>query len=357
MFAKKIPHALREPVRRLLVARRQRALIEGRLGALTRAEQDPGQRLLQLLDQLRREPERQYFTKGEPAIDKYKRQAGEEMTELLASASSGMTDAVSDTLMRKARRLAGLDMYDARGLEVFLSTFFLTHHAMIAALRAHLRAHVILHVSCQPRLGRAQGSVQSFESLPAADCCQLVVTGEPGALFRFDALEGRLRVPAPDSYEDLPGKVGSALALLALCGGVKAVLKVDDDHRLKDPALAMRTLKQAGVFRRPAMFGRIHLAGGYGSHNRCWHIGKCQDGDINEEPYSYMGPLAWMAGESGYIVNGAGLARMLWAYVYFRQYLESGLYEDMVVSDMLNRLGGALRARDLARFLGVMSDY
>ena len=264
-------------------------------------------------------------------------------------------DDVSNALST-AHRLAASDMLnDATfGLYVDLVRHFSAD--AFTALGPRLRKNVVMHLSCEPRVERAQRSCASFASDLGEASSQLIVVGdEAGATYRYDAHRNVLTVPAPDSYEHLPAKVISALTFLCWCG-VDAVLKVDDDHRLKSAEALHRGFASLASS-RPVQRGMVARLDALGTFNRTWHYGKCSDPSLNARPHSHPMTTRWVNGARGYFMNRAALRLMMWSGIYFPGYIANGLYEDMTVSDLIERQGGRLRPAPMTAILGTIDDY
>lgn len=256
-----------------------------------------------------------------------------------------------------AHELAALDMSDARAFELFLESFSFVNAAAISSARSYLKPKVIVHVSCLPRIDRAFTSCKSFAAAEAEGVSQIVVVGSgDSGRFLFDAVRGVLTVPASDSYEHLPSKVVAAMTFLSLCGGVEGVLKVDDDHRLHSRTEMMRGFRRL-KHDRPLQIGKLSRIDILGLHPRAWHFEKSSDPAVNATPYTLPGTTRWADGAKGYYLNGLALRVMLWSYVYFPGYIRVGLYEDMTVSDLIERQGGRLAGMDMERALTTVDHY
>ena len=146
------------------------------------------------------------------------------------------------------------------------------------------------------------------------------------------------------------------MSCFALTGGIEAVLKVDDDHRLGQ----LGELQPA--FRRvqsssPVQMGHRTNIGVLGQHVRVWHFGKCADPALHTLPFSLPGTTRWVNGASGYFLNRRALRLLLWSHVYFPEYIRIGLYEDMTISDLIERQGGRLKVTDMKRLLATVDHY
>jgi hypothetical protein len=244
---------------------------------------------------------------------------------------------------------------DAFGLYVDLVKHF--NAESLSAARRVLARNVVMHVSCEARLQRAEASCASFSPALSETTSQLIVVGDEGAAtYRYDAARNVLHVPTSDAYEHLPAKVISALSFLSLCGGVEAVLKVDDDHRLKSADALRRRFASIGGG-RPNLYGVISELDALGTYNRTWHYGKCTDEALNAQPHSFPMTTRWINGALGYLMNEAALRLMLWSGTYFSSYIAVSLYEDMTISDLVERQGGRLQDVAMAKALATVDEY
>lgn len=290
------------------------------------------------------------FTKGHPDTETLKHGMADEVESALQKGRP--LEALSS-----AWHLAASDMTDGTAFEVHLELCRIVHADAIEAARQALGAQVVMHVSCLDRLDRALSSVRSFAAAESAGVSQLVVVGSSNAdRFRFDLAQRTLIVPTRDDYESLPSKVMAAFFFLGLVGGIDGLLKVDDDHRLHDPSELRRAfdrLKHA----KPLQIGVLTRVRELGRHPRAWHFGKCAQPDVNKALFTLPGTTRWANGSNGYLLNGKALALLLWSRVYFPDYIRLGLYEDMVVSDLIERQGGRLGVTDTSRFLYDVAQY
>jgi len=255
------------------------------------------------------------------------------------------------------RDLAAVDMADGTTYAAFLSLLQATNGSVLAAARSAIRPRVVMHVSCLPRLDRARRSAGSFAVAESRGVSQVLVVGAPdNDQFLFDASSNVLTVPAPDTYEHLPEKVVAALTFLSMGGNVEAVLKVDDDHRLKSWGELERGFHLVQRV-RPQQIGKLTDVGWPGMHRRAWHFGKCSDAARNEAVYTFPGPTRWANGASGYFLNAGALRLMRWSYVYFSEYIESGLYEDLVISELMQRQCGVVGPFEMSRILADEPSY
>jgi hypothetical protein len=256
-----------------------------------------------------------------------------------------------------AHRMASMDMRDPHTFGFYLGLMRLVNATVLTQLRAALGRHVVMHLSCAPRLGRAQESCRSFAAAEAEGVSQIIIIGAEGArCFEYDAATRVLTVPVSDSYEHLPAKVVAAMVCLALVGHVEAVLKVDDDHRLHQLAELLRMFRRVQS-KLPVQMGRRTNIGVLGHHVRVWHFGKTADPALNDLPFSLPGTTRWLNGASGYFLNQQALRLLCWSHVYFSEYIRIGLYEDITISDLLERQGGRLEIADMKRVLTTVDSY
>ena len=280
------------------------------------------------------------------------------------AATQALAHAVAEALARDdspavlstAHRLAASDMLNDETLGLYVDLIAHFSADAFAGVRSMLRKNVVMHLSCQARLERAERSCASFAPAMGDSLCQLIVVGdESAAIYRYEAARNVLYVPTSDAYEHLPAKVVSALSFLCWCGA-DAVLKVDDDHRLKS-ADALRKAFRSVASARPVQAGVVAALDALGTFNRTWHYGKCSDPALNAQPHSHPMTTRWVNGARGYLMNRLALRLMMWSGVYFSGYITTSLYEDMAVSDLIERQGGRLRSADMATILGTIDDY
>lgn len=291
--------------------------------------------------------------KGEPNTRAIKRDLALDIDARL-KVSSGGFDAQT---LEAAHRLAAIDMSDRAAHASYVGLVTLANVDVLQRVRATLTPNVIMHLSCAARIDRARASCESFVAAQTHAISQIIVVGAADThLYRFDAANGVLTVPAPDTYEHLPAKVIAAMFFFALCGEVDAVLKVDDDHRLQDVERLLRGFARVAS-KHPVQMGRRNNIGVLGNHLRVWHFGKCADETLNPRPFTLPGTTRWINGASGYFLNRAALRLLFWSHIYFPDYIRIGLYEDVTISDLLERQGGRLRKWDMTRVLSTVEHY
>lgn len=321
-----------------------------------RAGQQLDTALREVLTAIAQRPPVGNLRKGAPDMVAIQGGKAKEMLGLVASLAQ--VDQRAE-LVGLGRWLASVDPRDEDTFQAFCLAILLANADVLAALRAHLGPYVVLHMSCVPRLDRAEKSTQSFNAVADARVSQITVVGGGAdqALYQFDKQSGVLTVPAGDSYDQLAAKVVSAYFILALVPNVQCVLKVDDDHRLGSESALVKSFERFARQRRAGQWGKLYHNAYYGAHNRGWHLGKCGTAPINSQPYGYQGVLRWATGEEGYFINRGALNRVIWTYAYFQQAIDHGLYEDVVMSDNLVKLGAQLKPWPMQSVLAATVDY
>jgi hypothetical protein len=288
--------------------------------------------------------------KGQPHTSHIKRELARELDAQLARAA-----AVDATTLELAHRLVAVDMSAAHTFDAYVGLIEIANAAALRQARESLARNVVMHLSCVPRIVRAEASCASFAGVP--DVSQVIVVGSASAhTYQFDVHTRILTVPAGDTYEHLPAKVFAAMFFFALCRNIETVLKVDDDHRLADRRRLADYFEDARV-ETPLQIGSLNNIGVLGNHARVWHFGKCADGSLNAKPFTLPGTTRWINGANGYFVNRAALRLLFWSQIYFPDYIRLGLYEDMTVSDLLERQGARLIKADMARILKTVDQY
>lgn len=184
----------------------------------------------------------------------------------------------------------------------------------VARLRADCAGkRVILHTSCQPRLTASEETLASFDAMTQEGYHHIILLGDPqagseeetGLSFGYD---GRiLRVPAPDSYEQLHRKLFYAYMLFDLLTEPEMVVKIDDNLVLEEAARFTACLDRVAA-ENAAYAGRRVGADRHETQWHGWHLGKCADPVIEARGYQYPLPREYAAGGFGYVLGRAGLA-------------------------------------------------
>lgn len=350
------PDSLAQWLRARVRARRFDRELAQRMSRLERDHALPEVALDALLRQIEKRAPDAHRPKGAPDATAVLRGKAIEARALLhglhAPGSSG-------ALLATTRWMAAADARDADCFHAFGLAFRLAHAPLLDDLARRLSPRVVMHMTCEARLDRAHASAASFARLEDQGVSQLhVIGGGDGRHgFRWDERLNALRVPVADTYDHLAGKVAAAYGLLGRLPHVRAVVKVDDDHRAGTPGSLGRLLDRAARCEAPTQWGHRYHSPYPAGHNRIWHLGKCGEAAINATPYTYMGALTWCTGEHGYVLNRAALLRFVWADVYFGEMVRTALYEDAFVSDTLLRLGGRMRPAPMHRALRAVDTY
>lgn len=340
--------------------------------------------------------------KGYPNVNLVRRDLALRLKSLLGASGPDESPEVSSEMLAVARSLAASDLLDPQGFSAYLFLMVAASLPALSMAARHLKRNVVMHVTCVARIDRARESVASFGRELDEQMSQLIVIGsEDQAGFHFDATTSVLTVPAPDSYEHLPAKVVSALAFLALACAPQCVLKVDDDHRLTDAARLNARFRAArpswlhaalyGLLRSESMLARRALSllirsiprcvfdsldrvlpaprnvpvqmgilvdSDFGMvHARIWHFGKCRDARIDSTPLTRLGGRYWISGADGYVLNRAALLVALWGHVYYKDHVDNGLYEDRVISELIEKHGGLLMPAKMNDVLSTTEKY
>lgn len=252
-----------------------------------------------------------------------------------------------------AEQIASIDPAEAGAYRLYLAIAWLANADLLAAMRTTARDRIVLHMSCAPRLARAELSIASFPP-NAANTTHLKLVGN-GNQHTFDA--GLLSVAAADSYESLPQKVFQGLSLLTLAHNPSAIVKLDDDHRLRDSNELDELLSFASSSSEAMQLGDINRTPSPSAHHRGWHFGKCSRAELNDRILEMPAPVKWAAGSAGYILNRPALWRILWASLYYRQWLEEIIYEDIALAEVATKTGIRLVNVEMQRAIGAVSEY
>jgi hypothetical protein len=263
---------------------------------------------------------------------------------------------IGDRELAAAGRVASIDPEELDGFKLYLAILWLRNEPVIRAIRSAARERIVLHMSCTPRLARAELSIQSFAGDAVLNATHLKLTGN-GEQYAFDTATSLLSSHSADSYECLPQKVFYGLALLTMACNPSVVLKLDDDHRLKDLAQLEDLLSFAENSTEALQLGEVNRTPSPSAHHRAWHFGKCATADRNNRLLEMPAPSKWAAGSSGYILNRGALWRVLWASLYYRQWLDQILYEDIALAEVASKTGIRLVHVPLGRAIGTVSDY
>jgi hypothetical protein len=289
--------------------------------------------------------------KGSPSKVALRRPHLQLLTQVMDSQA-----AIGARELRAAERVASIDPADRSAFTLYLAVLWLANAEMIRSLRHSARDRIVLHMTCSSRLSRAERSIDSFPK-GAAGASHVTLIGV-GNTCTFDAQSGVLGVACDDSYECLPQKVFQGLSLLTLAHNPSVLLKLDDDHRLADARELEKLFEFAASRTQEALqLGEVNHTPSPSAHHRAWHCGKCASAELNERLLEMPAPAQWAAGSSGYIVNRAGLWRILWATAYYQQWLEAILYEDLALAEVATKTGIRIVQVEMSRAIGAVSEY
>ena len=148
-----------------------------------------------------------------------------------------------------------------------------------------------------------------------------------------------------------------ALSVLAMTGEVDCVLKGDNDHRLRNVLALRNFLKRLSHDDGLGLSGTICRMGQFGMHSRASHFSKSKDPNVNEKPYTGLAPLSWVTGEDGYCVTRAGLMMALGSRVHQKAYIDTAIYEDLALSNLVLLHGGTLQSEAMETYLAKIAAY
>jgi hypothetical protein len=263
---------------------------------------------------------------------------------------------IDEEALSAAARVASVDPEERTAFGLYLAILWLNNESVVQALRTATRKRIVLHMTCVPRLLRADLSIQSFAGDEALAATHLKLVGNDER-YAFDATNSLVSAHSKDSYECLPQKVFYGLALLTLACNPECILKLDDDHRLKATAELDRLLTFASSSSEPMQLGEVNWTSSPSAHHRAWHFEKCANASLNHQLLEMPAPTKWAAGSSGYILNRPALWRILWASLYYRQWLDQILYEDIALAEVASKTGIRIVHVPLSRAIGAVSEY
>lgn len=275
---------------------------------------------------------------------------------ILCPAAKGADPSLTAVHLQAASRIASLDPGSPDAFRLYLAVLWLGYEPLIEMLRQALRERIVLHISCLPRLSRAQSSIESFAQFSRTDTCHLKLVGN-AVENAFDGADSLLRLTADDHYEGLPRKTFDGFALLTLACNPACILKLDDDHRLRDPAALADLMDFAAKASGPLQFGEVNRSLLPSAHHRAWHFGKCATPELNARILTVPAPRRWAAGSSGYILNRTALWRILWASLYYDRWIGEILYEDLAVAEVANKTGIRVVNAPMQTAIGAVLDY
>lgn len=260
------------------------------------------------------------------------------LSQLFEREHRGQQDAgpIDRWLFDRLRDLWSLHPQNSAFQALMARLFLVLNGEPIQRLRQDLQGQwLVAHVSCQPRVDRAQASVESFPA-DTPGLRHLIVVGDPdhqagGFLVDYDGT--CLKLSCRDDYEGHCEKCLHLYGLLAWTAAPALLYKLDDDvalSRWDDFRAHLEDLQGAG-----AVYAG-HVVAGSPNHRKFWHgwhLQKCRDAAL--ESMGYQAPIAsaYAEGGFGYALAPAALDALAYAYFTHRAFLESFtiLYEDATV--------------------------
>lgn len=182
--------------------------------------------------------------------------------------------------------------------------------------------------SCVKNLAKAVVARESFGSQIAS----FIVVGDATQPEHFRPIDdGILSLRVPDDYDSLPRKTAAALEFLALGAKCAWALKVDDDIRLANAqplieAMQVHALDYVGAVVDPE---------GY-DFDRCWHIGKCSNPDLDTRPYDLPSHSKWCKGGTGYVLSYRAILAATYYLWKYPGLLRDEIYEDKLIGNVLH---------------------
>ena len=183
---------------------------------------------------------------------------------------------------------------------------------------------VVLHTSCQPRLAATEDSVATFAALND-DYHHIILLGDDTSRSENDtdlsfSYDGRfLKVPTPDTYENLHRKLFFAYMLFDLVTKPRLLVKLDDDTILGDPekfdGCINSLLDQDAAYAGRKVGTDLHENQPHG-----WHLSKCADPVIEARGYQYPLPRHYAEGGFGYVLGREGLAASSYMYLAMKEF-------------------------------------
>jgi len=291
--------------------------------------------------------------KGYPPLARIR---GREIATLEDALRPGATQSLGNAELAAAARVASVDPADPGAFTLYLGVFWLINQHVILSLRGATGAWVAVHLTCWPRLARAEQCIASFGEARLSDLSHIKLVGT-GAHYSFEAEDRVLGVPSGDGYESLPHKVFQALAILTLAVQPSGVLKLDDDHRLRDGQLLRRFMHSAATAEDAVQYGQVNRMHLPSSHHRAWHFGKCRDASVGARVLEMPAPQQWAAGSAGYILNRPALWRVLWGSLYYQRWLSEILYEDIALAELATKTGIRMVSTHMEQAITAVADY
>jgi hypothetical protein len=238
------------------------------------------------------------------------------------------------------RRIVACYPQSLLSLGIFIAAHKIINRSALEVLRAHCRPQLLVHISCEQRLHLALESVASFENLPGQNHAQIIVIGSddvPPLDYEFDPASRVLKLGCGDNYESLPDKVFLTYFILSQVADIDLVLKLDDDHQLREQQQFETFLEQIAAD-EGEFFGHAISINNPMGNNRCWHMGKCEAEALNRSPASFLAPAMWLNGADGYLLKKTALVKLALIFVSCEDEIRHAIYEDILVAEALARL-------------------
>jgi hypothetical protein len=291
--------------------------------------------------------------KGHPDLSTIKRKGAAVILKHIEAAVGDQEK--SHEVLQAALRIASLSANDVPAFRLYLAVFWIVHYRVIMTLREAIRSrYVAIHMTCRPRADKADQSIESFAAIPSDVLTHIKLIGS-GTKFEFHPDQHVLEVPSGDAYEDLPNKVFLCYQIIVMACNPSCIIKLDDDHRLADQPALMKALKRAAHCATPVQLGVLYRLAFPSANNRGWHIGKCADETYSTRSIEMPTPSTHITGEFGYILNRQALWRAAWAALYYRQWLNLIMYEDVAVSEVAEKTWIEKRHYQMARSISAVS--
>lgn len=256
------------------------------------------------------------------------------------SAGAILRSPLNSRMLARLRDIAACYPESLLSLNAFIMAHKIINGAALAGLREYCRQKILVHISCSPRLHLAEDSMASFSHLPPDGYAQIIVVGSdeiPPLAYEFDAVSRVLTIGCSDNYESLPKKVFLTYFILSQVTGIEVVLKLDDDHRLRDQVQFEAFMEQVAANGIVFLGSKISVPTPL-QNNRCWHMGKCESEALNHRPVSILAPTMWLNGAEGYCLKRPALVRLALVFITCEDEIRHAIYEDLLVTRALRHL-------------------
>ena len=296
--------------------------LEGQIDAfIARLANDPACDPVALLEEVRR----QYVTHGLPNF-------------LSSRAASRLYAIAGLTLARRGSPDALTAIKTAIALAPYEADYVRLYEGCLRNRRTEPARPVVLIISCEKYSERSLRLAERLNCLMRAD--YRIVVGRDAAFPDHPRL---LRIDAPDTYEGLPAKVSAAFSHVfeAFAAGATA-LKLDDDVPLVDPSRLDSALER--MTKRGVQYSGRPLPGP--DLDRIWHWGKCTSPEMNARIHGGR-HAGTFAGGPAYFLGAKAIRSFALSAIRFPDLLNSAIYEDRYVADVLATSGVTLRPAKL----------